>query len=209
MFQSRRHFMKIGASAAVSSALMFGSTPYALADAIDYDVSGDFPIIQQIGNTCWATTGTMMYNWKHASAKSVDEVMKMAGDPYALLYSQKVALTMSDLPNFISFLGLKSEPPASYPPGTIKNLLKNNGLLWITTLSSVSSCSFSLHARIVRGIHGDSSASDHTTLAIVDPAAGTASDISLSQFYKAFEGYAQAENACDPNEPLQPQILHF
>lgn len=208
MSQSRRQFVQCGISAAVTSALLL-SPVRVTAKNVDFDVPGSFPVLKQVGDTCWATTGTMMYNWKHTTTNSVDEVTKMAGDLYALLYSQKVALTYKDKPGFLSFFGMKAEPPASYPPQAILNLVKKYGLLWTTTLISVENCKFSTHARVVRGIHGDDSSLDKTTLTIVDPATGTQSQVSMKQFYKDFEDFAAGENNCDPQEPLQPQIFHF
>jgi Papain-like cysteine protease AvrRpt2 len=208
MRQSRRGFMRIAASAGISSVLMF-EAPFAWADQIDYDVPGEFAILKQKGDTCWATAGTMMYNWRKGTTYSVDDLTQMAGDPYAGVYSQKKSLKISDTAGWISFLGLKAEPPASYSPTTIRDMLKKRGLLWATTLSSAQNCIFSLHARILRGIHGDDASLNLTTLTIIDPATGTSSPVSINQFYKDFEGFAKSENICDPDEPLLPQILHF
>jgi papain like cysteine protease AvrRpt2 len=208
MWQSRREFIRIAASAGISSAVML-STETASAVQIDYDVPGDFPILKQVGDTCWAAVGTMMYNWKNSTTSSVDDLTALAGDPYAKTYSNKDALSISDKPGWISFLGLKAEPPANYPPSSIRDMLKKYGLLYATTLSDAQKCFYSLHARILRGIHGDDTALNQTTLTIVDPASGMQSKVSISQFYKDFEAFAKAENTCDPNIPLLPQILHF
>jgi len=178
------------------------------ADRLDYEVPGTFPVIQQVGNTCWATTGTMMYNWKNKSTLAVVDLMKKAGAPYADLYSKGAVLPFPQVPAYFAFLGLHAEAPASYPPSEIGKMLTKSGLLWATTMPGRASCRMLVHARIIRGIHGDGDAAA-TNITVVDPATGMGYFEKLSAFYQEFEQYAKSENACDPNEPLQPQLLHF
>lgn len=195
---------------AVGIATMFTGALSRTAQArdLDFEVLGEFPIIKQVGDTCWATTGTMMYNWKTKSHVSVDELMKAAGNPYAALYQQKTTMPVQNAAHFFSFLGLRPKPPASYPPTTIDNILRTSGLIWATTLTSSEKCKALLHARIIRGIHGPGNVAA-TEITVVDPATGIQSPVLMSDFYQQFEAYAREENKCDPSEPLAPQLLTF
>ncbi len=204
---TRRAFICTGIATIVVS--QFANVDDCSARALDYDVPGSFPILKQQGDTCWAATATMMYNWKHQSVKSIDEVMKMAGPIYASKYSNKAALSLSSKPGLLKFLSLTSEPPASYPPAAIRNLMERSGILWATTFINVENCNFSVHARIIRGIEGDDSQIDKLKLKVVDPVTGQESKEPITQFYQEFEQYAKEENKCDVRTPLQPQLFHY
>ena len=204
---SRRQFNVVGAMCALGGfELALDSRAYGAN--LNYSVPGAVDVIKQVGDTCWAYTATMMYNWRKQVNNTPDQVVGLAGPQFKKYFVDKTFLPFELGDAFFKSLGLKSMRPASYPPDQFQKFLKDYGLLWATTLGSKRGCNFSAHARIIRAITGDGAPAS-TNIKVIDPATGTQSSQSMTAFYKDFEAFAKAENSCDPDEPLIPQILHF
>jgi Papain-like cysteine protease AvrRpt2 len=106
--------------------------------------------------------------------------------------------------NSILPLPPKAEVPQDYTASGWQDLLQKNGPLWVTTNEGTSS--FSVHARILIGIHGDGSP-DATFLKIIDPADASTVSQSLLIFTQHFDQVAT--NDIGAGADLRPQVVHF
>ncbi len=154
---------------------------------------------------CWATTATMMVNWKLRTQHSVAEVMAIAGQVYLDKFNDSEPLFAEEKDDFLSTLKLVGEPPANFPPQKYIDWIKQYGPLWITTDASLPTDSFSPHARILYRIEGsNTTGGSGMYFVFVDPATGTAVRETFAEFIAAFEAMV-SENPDD----LFIQIVHF
>jgi hypothetical protein len=175
------------------------------AETVDFDVAGKVPAIQQpSSSTCWAAAATIMYSWKSENVLPIGTVMAKAGSDYVSKVAANDGLSGAEKPFFLKTLGLKLGAPQSYAAAGWKSMLQNYGPLWVT--SNEGGKAFSVHARIVVGIHGDGS-SDATFLKIVDPADASVSSESMATFIKKFEDVAKVDVGSGAD--LRPQVVHF
>ena len=159
---------------------------------------GITPVKQDNPNSCWATVATMMMRWKDGTNYTVEAVLTKAGAQYLNLYTQKQGLPFEEKQNFISALGMKGEPEATYTAENYHDWLVQYGPLWVTTDSDPSK-GFSAHARIITGI-----SSDLKNLELIDPSQG-------NKVVKTFEEFSNTFNELITDSPLLPstQVVHF
>ncbi|WP_430405231.1 papain-like cysteine protease family protein [Fluviicola sp.] len=172
-------------------------------DSIVYEVQGAIPKLKQEKSMdCWITVTTMMFSWKEDTIYSVKEFSNCIGFPWIDYYENNTGLTFEEQDNFISQIGMKSEPPANYTLEAYIDLLKLYGPLWITTGDG-----FSAHARLLYSITGDGSY-DKSRFTFIDPASGKIVSQSAMDFFKEFEEEAIIANE-ESWERLRIQIYHF
>ncbi|KTD15666.1 Papain-like cysteine protease AvrRpt2 [Legionella gratiana] len=159
---------------------------------------GITPMKQESPNTCWATVATMMMRWKDGTNYTVEAVLTKAGAQYLNLYNQKQGLPFEEKQNFISSLGMKGEPQATYTAENYRDWLTSHGPLWVTTDADPTK-GFSAHARIITGI-----SSDLKNLELIDPSKGT-------KAVQSFEEFSNTFNELITDSPLMPatQVVHF
>lgn len=170
-------------------------------------VDGNIPILQQDNDlACWATVATMMVNWKQGQNKSVPEVLAIAGSQYVDKFNNKQGLMASEKQGFISALGMVGEAPASYTLQQYITWMQTFGPLWVTTDSALDTGLFSPHARILTRITGSGTPDGTgTNFTFIDPASGSTTTSSFSDFVKAYEQMV----ADNPSDNLFVQIVHF
>ncbi|ASQ45943.1 papain-like cysteine protease family protein [Legionella clemsonensis] len=159
---------------------------------------GISPIKQENSNACWATVATMMLRWKDGKNYTIEEVLAKAGPQYLNYYNQKAGLPYTEKQNFISSLGMKGEPLASYTAQNYRDWLIEYGPLWVTTDADETK-GFSAHALIITGI-----STDLKSIEIIDPNQG-------KKLVQSFEEFSNAFKALITDSDLQPttQVVHF
>src|SRR5665213_1051444 len=96
-----------------------------LASSLNYQVPGDVTLLKQDGNTCWANTATMMFNWRNKQSMSVSELMSKAGSVYSTLYRNREPLPAREKPGLLLYLGIKAEGPQSFAADGFDSLLRS------------------------------------------------------------------------------------
>jgi len=186
-------------------ALVYGSKP-ALAKAaaaIDYTVPGLVaPIAQPSGMTCWATVTTMMIMWREQASLAIPTALGRIGAAYVTKFNNDQGLSGAEKATFTAAAGLTYEYPQSLTAAGWEGLLRRYGPIWVTTDENPGA-GFSIHARIMTGIHGDGTDAG-TSLDIVDPAGGRTYKENLGAFRTKYES-----EAMDPKRPLRIQIVHW
>jgi Papain-like cysteine protease AvrRpt2 len=171
--------------------------------AVDFRVSGIVPPLrQETALTCWATVTTMLIGWRDNVSLPVEEALRPIGQAWADKYRAGVALLGSETASFFASAGLVGEPPASHTAEGWERLLRTYGPLWVTT-SEIPGQPFSMHARVMIGIHGDGTASG-TQFDIVDPGTGTEYRETLADFTHKYHAQPSV-----PNAPLILQVVHW
>ncbi|MFN8570853.1 MAG: papain-like cysteine protease family protein [Gemmatimonadaceae bacterium] len=173
------------------------------SSAVDYSVPGFVaPIAQPSGMTCWATVATMMTCWRKQQSMTIATVMGQIGATYLTKFSNNQGLTAGEKATFLAAAGLAYEYPQSRTVAGWEALLRAYGPIWVTT-DEKPGAGFSIHARLITGIHGDGTPAG-TSLDIVDPAGGKAYPENYGAFVKKYE-----EEALDPKSAPRIQIVHW
>lgn len=168
-------------------------------------VSGTVPILRQIGDTCWATTATMLISWKEGRSLSPEDVVARAGSAYTALYQHRNVLPFGVADAFFSSLHFLAEPPKDYTFEGWAELIRMYGPLWVTTARTPTHPR-SVHAFVMVGATSDGSA-DRSFVSLIDPATGTQRTQRFADFATAFDNMARAELGAGAD--LAPQVLHF
>ena len=203
---SQRH-IELRVTSFVTVLIFLLSTENVLGqNEIEFSVTGNVPALTQpTDSTCWATTATMLYSWKHKKSMEISEVMKKAGLKYEAMFLQDKGLPGSLKKEFLEALSLKTEGPQNLSVKGWESLLKKFGPLWVTT-NEGDAHSFAIHARVITGIAGDGTPNG-TKLTIIDPANGSTSKDSIANFVKKFEDVAKID--LGEGADLRPQVVHF
>jgi len=173
------------------------------AAAIDYTVPGLVaPIAQPSGMTCWATVTTMMMMWREQASLAIPAALGRVGTAYVTKFTNNQGLTAAEKATFLAAAGLAYEYPQSLTAAGWEGLLRRYGPIWVTTDENPGA-GFSIHARIMTGIHGDGTAAG-TSIDIVDPAGGRTYKENFGAFLTKYEA-----EAMDPKQPLRIQIVHW
>jgi papain like cysteine protease AvrRpt2 len=170
---------------------------------LDYEVPGTVPIIaQRSSNTCWAAVTTMMYSWKNKTSYEIEDVMNRAGSIYLDMFKNDQILDSSQKDDFLSVTNMVGEPPVNYDISGYLNLLQLYGPLWITSSMDPTLPFDTLHARILKGITGDSTDTG-TIFKLINPDGGIADDETFRDFVDRFEAEVGT------SRPLITQIVHW
>ncbi len=119
------------------------------------------PMRQPSSMSCWATTATMMMNWKNNRRFTEEQTLTEIGNNlippdesfYVDIFDRDVGLLSSQKEEFINAMHMEGEEPANYPASSYVDWIRNYGPLWITTDAS-SDSAFSPHARVLFKIEG-------------------------------------------------------
>jgi Papain-like cysteine protease AvrRpt2 len=158
----------------------------ARCQTVDYTVPGTVVVLKQDGNTCWATTATMLLSWKSQSSMTIESVCAKAGPEFTQLYNNRQALPPEMKNGFLKGCGLVAIPPSSYTVSGFLDLLETHGALWVTVDSADAAMT---HAVLVTGINGDGSL-DGTNVNFANPADGKSESLSFREFETRFENAA-------------------
>jgi len=173
------------------------------AAAIDYSVPGLVePLAQPSGMTCWATVTAMMMMWREQKSMTIPTALGRVGTAYVTKFTNDQGLTAAEKATFLAAAGLAYEYPQSLTAAGWEGLLRRYGPLWVTTDENPGA-GFSIHARIMTGIHGDGTDAG-TSIDIVDPAGGRAYKENFGTFRTKYEA-----EAMDPKRPVRIQIVHW
>jgi hypothetical protein len=165
------------------------------------------PIIKQKEGTptCWAAAATMLASWKAGKTLTPEETLKPAGEKYVTKYTSNEGLTAAEKDPFIKAMGMTTEPPASYPPSTFIQWMKDFGPLWVTTDAALGA-SFSPHAKILIQIDGDGNDNgENTTFTWINPQNGNMPKQSFKDFIVGYEQMVTDNNSSE----LFTQIVHY
>ncbi|MFN8583646.1 MAG: papain-like cysteine protease family protein, partial [Gemmatimonadaceae bacterium] len=123
--------------------------------AVDYSVPGFVvPIAQPSGMTCWATVTTMMTCWRKQMSMTIPAVIGQIGATYLAKFNNNQGLLADEKATFLAAAGLAYEYPQSPTVEGWEALLRAYGPVWVTT-DEKPGAGFSIHARLITGIHGD------------------------------------------------------
>ncbi|MFA7553313.1 MAG: papain-like cysteine protease family protein [Spongiibacteraceae bacterium] len=111
-------------------------------------------INQPTSMSCWAAAGAMVVGWRDRQSLTPETIAAIGGRTTAN------GLNPQQVGQFAADMGLISEPPMSWSQQGFRQLLENNGPLW------VASAPAGLHAIVVTGIYNDG---DQVYLRISDP----------------------------------------
>lgn len=126
-----------------------------------FDVRYDVPLMPQLTNmSCWAAGTSMLVAWRDSVSINPSDIA--AGTGYWRQYANNGPGLDAEDTTMFSYWGLTPEPPQSYTPQGMADLLSDYGPLWLA--SAVPSP----HIRVVTGISGDGTI-DGTTVHINDP----------------------------------------
>lgn len=115
-------------------------------------------IAQPTGNSCWATAGAMILGWRDRVCLSPETVAEIAGRTTAS------GVNASERRQLAVDLGLSYEAPQSYSIDGFRNLLENNGPLWVGVAIPNG------HAIVVTGLYSDGAEDGSDTyVRITDP----------------------------------------
>lgn len=158
-----------------------------LSRSVDYTVPGYVqPVAQDKPNACWATVTTMMMSWRDNASFTIGEAMSKIGARWRTMYDLDTGLSGDDKPMFLAAAGLAAEPPANYTIETWETMLRSYGPLWVTTNEGFGTGQWAVHARIIKGMHGDCSPTG-TSLDVVDPDGGRTYSESFQTFVNKYE----------------------
>jgi hypothetical protein len=124
-----------------------------------FDIWHEVPLVQQLtGMSCWAAAAAMLVGWRECIDIDAEEVAAGAGrwEEY------RDGLTPEDVQALAEAWGLVVEPPRRYTVQALRELLENNGPLWVGEASP------GLHVVVVTGMRGDGSP-EATRVRIADP----------------------------------------
>jgi N-acetyl-anhydromuramyl-L-alanine amidase AmpD len=166
----------------------------------------DVELIAQPTNfTCWAAAGAMLVGWRDSLSLSPETVAQICKR------STASGLSTDDNSKFASEMGFVAVPPVCYTEEGFRNLLENNGPLWVSEGTPPN-----LHAIVVTGMYSDGT---NTYIRIADPwdrAVGTPgkpgtyanTHATGSRYIMRWEDFVQVYEAAMTGEPPNQQILH-
>jgi N-acetyl-anhydromuramyl-L-alanine amidase AmpD len=137
---------------------------------------------QPTGMSCWAASAAMIVGWRDKMSIDPSEIASGAGQWAAF----KDGLNPADVPSLAQAWGLVMEPPQSYTIEGFRQLLENDGPLWVGEAVP------GLHAIVVHGIYGDGTP-DGTSVRIKDPwepGVGSEYNLTFRQFVQQYEAAA-------------------
>jgi hypothetical protein len=156
---------------------------YALSIPVDFDVPRIVLSIRKPSQmTCWAAATAMLVSYKEGKPVSVEEAVRRAGGRYEQLLHSDAALAKADMADYLSALGLASQPAADLSVEQVEQMLRRFGAVWLTLEDDAT---FSRDARIVTGIHGDGTPHG-TQLVLLDPGTGTAAPVAFDRLKSVF-----------------------
>ena len=179
-----------------------------------YRVPGTVPVIVKYGSQgCWAAAAAMLLSWRDMRTYTNQEAAKMAGNDFTQLLSDRHhnAIDPKKKGQVLSRLGMIAEAPQTFMPNGIRELLEENGPLWVTINMSGSDVDFMLtHAWVIVAIEGDDT-SEGTKLTYIDPNDGLEKQSKFQDFTASYESVAVADYRAKPRaaQPFQAQIIHF
>jgi Papain-like cysteine protease AvrRpt2 len=133
--------------------------------------------------TCWAAATAMLVSYKDGKPVSAEEAVRRAGGRYEQLLLRDATLAKVDMADYLSALGLLSEPVAALGVERMSQMLQRFGAIWLTPDYDPA---FSLDARIVTGIHGDGTPGG-TKLVALDPGSGSETSVAFDRLSDVFE----------------------
>lgn len=172
-----------------------------MGETISYQVNGIVPELQQpTPMSCWATVNTMLTSWKNNQSYSIESVMDWLGSDFRSIYDADTGLPGEKNKEWADANGMTIEYERCETPDSILSLLENYGPLIViddenNNLSdSQNNRLWCVHARIIKGIEGDTDDADNVLLNIVDPASGTSYQEKFTDFESKYEAMAGAGN---------------
>src|SRR4030095_15496832 len=136
---------------------------------------------------------------------TVEDVVARAGQKYLTMYQTNTGLPASDKEDFISHIGMVSEPPFNLTVAQYIDRVHRFGPLWITT-DSADGRLFAPHARILIRITGTGTPDGvGTNFPFINPATGAESTESFTDFHRAFEQMVTDNRSTR----LFVQVVHF
>lgn len=164
-----------------------------------FEVEGEIPLIQQPNSmACWATVATMLMSWNEQQSFGIETAMDMAGPIYRQMFDQADGLPASMHQQFAEACGMTIDYPQCYTSEGIYNLLYDYGPIIAITDEDPGEY-FAIHARIIKGIHSDTTPGT-TYLMIIDPGTGT-------EYNETFEDFSSKFEAVDGAPRIQ--VMHF
>ena len=156
-------------------------------DAIDYDVPGTVPVVNQpTPVTCWAASGTSLLSWKDGKAYTIDQMLTRAGSQFKKAFDTPRGMQgTAEMKAFAATLGMKSEAPQCYAVEGFHQLLRAYGPIWVMEDMDAPS-NRNVHAVVATGIHGDGTVSG-TRVTIVDPLRPATYSLPFDQFGQQME----------------------
>lgn len=100
-------------------------------------------VAQPTDVSCWATSAAMVLGWRDNMSLTVEGIAAVAGKTTA------IGLDPAQVGKFASDVGLTAESPQSYTVDAFRNLVTNNGPLWVGAAVP------GLHAIVVTGVYSD------------------------------------------------------
>jgi Papain-like cysteine protease AvrRpt2 len=170
---------------------------------IDFDVQGTIPVIAQPKSmACWATVTTMMLSWQKKQSFTIETAMDSLGSDFRKVFDDNTGLFPNRVQELATASGMTVEYQKCETPQSILSLLQNFGPISIidNEVPSDSQPTF-IHARIIKGIHGDGTATG-TTLNIIDPDGGKTYDETFDVFSSKYESMSNANG-------WNLQMMHF
>lgn len=175
---------------------------HAFGRPLDYVVPGLVPALRQPSSmTCWAAVTTMMLSWRSQRSRSIEDALASVGQAYLDLFRRNGGLSAAEKPLFLASAGLVSEWPQSLGIEAWEALLREFGPVWVTT-DETPGPSFSIHARVLVGIHGDGTPAG-TAVDVIDPSDGSRRKEPFPVFIKKFEEEALQRGT------LRIQVVHW
>jgi hypothetical protein len=172
----------------------------ALSIPVDFDVPRPVPGLKKPSPmTCWAAATAMLVSYKEGKPVSVEEAVRRAGGRYEQLLQSDAALAKADMADYLSALGLASQPAAEPSVEQVEQMLRRFGAVWLTPDDDAT---FSLDARIVTGIHGDGTSSG-TNVVVLDPSTGTAALVAFGRLSSLFQRQSLS------NATMQLMAIHW
>lgn len=155
---------------------------------VDYRVPGVVPAIAQPSpNTCWATVTTILTSWKRNQSLPMETVIGEIGRQYLEKIPPRGdrGLLSAEKGPFLAAAGLTAQAPQNLTIEGWERLLRAYGPIWVTTQEGTGP--FSIHARVVVGIHGDGTP-EGTRFDVVDPGGGREYGEGFTDFVRKYEG---------------------
>lgn len=160
----------------------------------EFDIWHEVPLVQQLtGMSCWAAAAAMLVGWRDCIDIDAEDVAKGSGRWEAY----RDGLVPEDVDALAARFGLIAEPPRRYTVQSLRELLEQNGPLWVGEASP------GLHVIAITGMHGDGTP-DGTRVRIADPwpvGKGERYSISFAQLLRNLEAAAGISG-------VPTQVLH-
>jgi hypothetical protein len=163
-----------------------------------FDVNwSDMQLVPQMtGMSCWAAAAAMIIGWRDQISIDPAEVARGSGHWEAYAHG----LYPANHRDLAQAWGLAMEPPQDYLIEGFRQLLEDNGPLWVGVAVP------SGHAVVVTGLYGDGTV-DGTVVRVNDPwppGQGSQYDKGLRQFMQEYDN----RMTVDPAGNVNIQILH-